>query len=47
MEVKAYTVALEANQGHADAIMGMPRRKKSAPQIRISKFKRSKQVELV
>ena len=48
MKVKTYTVALEANQGHADAIMGMLRRKKSAPQIHVSKFrKRSKQVEFV
>ena len=48
MKVKTYTVALEANQGHADAIMGMQIRKKPAPQIVVSKFrKRSKQVELV
>ena len=28
MEDKTYTVALEPNQGHADAITGMQRRKK-------------------
>ncbi len=45
MEAKTYTVALEPNQGHADAIMGMLRREKPATQIRVSKFrKRSKQV---
>ena len=48
MEVKTYTVALEANQGHADAIMGMQRRKKPVPQLRVSRFrKRSKQGALV
>ena len=45
MEVKTYTVALEPNQGHADAIKGMLRRKKPAPQLRVSRYrKRSKQV---
>ncbi len=47
MEDKTYTVALEPNQGHADAIMGMLKRTKSAPQLRVSKFRRrSKQVAL-
>ena len=48
MEAKTYTVALEPNQGHADAITGMQRRKKPVPQLRVSRFrKRSKQGALV
>ena len=48
MEDKTYTVALEPNQGHADAIMGMQRRKKPVPQLSVSRFrKRSKQGALV